>query len=356
MDNFFNKSISCFLKFLDDALEKKYIALKQRIITPQLKIFLLIVCIGIAIFISLSLPGLIQSAQNNPRYSFPHELFQFLLLTSSLIIEIIIFCIYSFYFLRGTILNSAIIVYITDITWAQTGTLDSMNSNNFPLLILINSNSFCYIRSWFPATISIGIGLSFYFIVITSIRSHTIFELLNIIFSCIYLQIIFTLAFYQQDTQNRKDFFNLEMSRKKKKFMKSLFKEIPVPILVIYPTYKYINEPFKYLFLNSPNSSRTVSPLTKKEKQLTIESKLNEFIEKKSKKKFPDFPLDEITDKEAFRPIFEYFDGENKTMIDLQIKGIKLSIEEGEISIFLFHNLSEFQVLEKKLEKNIKIC
>jgi len=337
--------------FLDKIVESKFRELRQKAITPQTKRFLLSACLVMVPFCFISILNIANSVKQGVRDYLNHELTQFLDIMIALILELIVFCIDKLYFLRGGILTLAIFIYMQDLSTQKQIHPSYMSTIGFPMIMQIFTIAFLYTRAWISSSIFVNIGL-IYYVTMTIIRvPFSVMTWLSTIACSIATSILSIISFYQLDIQHRKDFFYLINSKKKKQSLKTLFKEMPCPLLVKYPSYCFINEPFKSLFFGAELTNRTNTLLMKEEKENQIRKKLNEIKEKISGRGILEYMgLDNMT-QEINKYIFQYYDEESQGYIDLQIKGIKLTIENSETSIFIFTNLSEIDMLEKKIEK-----
>ena len=352
MDLLFKASINFILNFLDPKLEAKYIKLKQKEITPSIQRFLIILLFALVVFLILSILGIVQAVQKNPQYSLFHELFQFTVIISSLILETIVYCIENLYFLRGTILNVGIFVYITDISYANSGDIDYLNAINFPFLILTYAISFSYTRSWISSNISVAIGVTYYLIMSIVRKPLTILQILYNVISCLYIEIVFITSFYQEDIQNRQDFFYFEMSKKKNRTMKTLFKELPIPLVVKYPTSTFINEPFSRLFFaDTPDSNRSAFQLNIEQTEPRVTTILKKIKEKHTGKTLFQYMQSINEMEDIHKLIFVFFDEELQMDKELQVKGLIIPFDNEDISILIFNNLTEFKNLEKQIEQ-----
>ena len=352
MESDFLAAIDCLLRFRDKTIEAQYENYKQKTLSTNFKIFFILFMIGGVPFYIIQIVQFYLSVKgDDPFYSFKVELVNFLTFSIAVIIEIIIFCITSLYFLRGVFFNFAILVILTEISVGYFPKNLVYSQFSLTLMVQMFSISSFYTKSWIVSSISLILGTVYSSFRMAFGASYILIQIIAFPLENLYMLILYIFIFYKQDETNRRDFYNLIQTKKKKGFLRKLLREIPVPILHIKASKPiFINDPFQQMFnLKNKNINLSLNKVKLKgiepKKILDRLSKLKTSI---SNQCFADILNSETISNPLDSEIFHLSLKDKKSRI--QVKRIEISLGNSNTTIYIFTNIDEITE-EKKIQK-----
>jgi len=351
----FQKSMHRFsLRFLDSKLEELYqkkceLSKNMELMKKVLVFGFLAVHFLIAIILIVTVILAYQGF--NHVFKPEIELVTMILFFLSFLLEIPFFFCKKIKFFRGfcyTIL-SFIYISIYQNAYIKTGE-DGIPLISILAIVCMQLFSIAYTKNWISSSASYFVG-NLIFILCSSLTGKMpILQIIGLSLTCLGVLFICSLIYFFFDYQARKEFYGLYTAKLERKGLKKLFEEMPAPFLLVNNHKIYLaNDPLKRLLQIEMNGNGESSS---KEKNEEISYKLKALKSEKEEKTFWDYIIEDQSIEELSKNYFKILI--NDEMNYIEIKAAKVFIGKVEMSSYFFNNISEKDLMRKKIERKFQ--